>query len=81
MFELTWQEGSDSDQESNDGVPATQKSQNPSRGHSKLNNMSKDFSKSLPDLLRHQSAASNNGCLSLLKKKRSGGNFMRTLWL
>ncbi|XP_058107388.1 protein ALWAYS EARLY 2-like [Magnolia sinica] len=65
-------EGSDSERESNDGVGASRKPQKRGRGKFKANS-SKGSDGPFPDLLQHQSIASSYGCLSLLKKKRSGG--------
>ncbi|KAK6254539.1 hypothetical protein SCA6_015844 [Theobroma cacao] len=62
--------GSDSEQESNEGVGASRKPQKRSRG--KLRDQpSKSLDKSFPDLLQFHSAASSYGCLSLLKRRRS----------
>ncbi|XP_057539236.1 protein ALWAYS EARLY 3 isoform X2 [Amaranthus tricolor] len=67
-------EGSDSEQESNDGVEIPRKPQKRTRG--KLHpNMAGNFS----DVSHSQSVASSYGCLSLLKKKRSGGNQPRAV--
>ena len=67
---MACQEGSDSEQESNDGVEIPRKPQKRTRG--KLHpNMAGNFS----DVSHSQSVASSYGCLSLLKKKRSGGEF------
>ncbi|KAH7573585.1 hypothetical protein JRO89_XS03G0176700 [Xanthoceras sorbifolium] len=63
-------EGSDSEQESDEGTEASPKSQK--RVGGKLQKQStKGLDGSFPDLLQFQSAASNYGCLSLLKKRRS----------
>lgn len=68
---VRWQGGSDSEQESNEGTGASRKPQKRSRG--KLRDQpSKSLDKPLPDLLQFHSAASSYGCLSLLKRKRSG---------
>ena len=68
---MRWQGGSDSEQESNEGMGASRKPQKRSRG--KLRDQpSKSLDKPLPDLLQFHSAASGYGCLSLLKRKRSG---------
>ncbi|XWS14047.1 hypothetical protein CRYUN_Cryun36dG0090200 [Craigia yunnanensis] len=62
--------GSDSEQESNEGMEASRKPQKRSRG--KLRDQpSKSLDKPLPDLLQFHSAASGYGCLSLLKRRRS----------
>lgn len=67
-----WQEGSDSDDDSNDELQTSNKP--PKRARGKLHaNVSKGSATSYPDLLQYQSTTSNYGCLSLLKKKRSGG--------
>lgn len=64
-------EGSDSEQESSEGAEACQKPQK--RGRGKFQDQSSKASNgSYPDLLQFHSAASSYGCLSLLKKKRSG---------
>ncbi|XP_011071459.1 protein ALWAYS EARLY 3 [Sesamum indicum] len=63
--------GSDSDQESNDGAGSSRKTQKRARGK-----VQPTTSKATDEqLVSHsQSVASNYGCLSLLKKKRSGGS-------
>ncbi|XVE65643.1 hypothetical protein DITRI_Ditri08aG0016500 [Diplodiscus trichospermus] len=62
--------GSDSEQESNDGMGASRKPHKRSRG--KLRDQpSKSVDKPPPDLLQFHSAASSYGCLSLLKRRRS----------
>ncbi|XVF28360.1 hypothetical protein REPUB_Repub15cG0023000 [Reevesia pubescens] len=62
--------GSDSEQESNEGMGASRKPQKRSRG--KLQDQpSKSLDKPLTDLLQFHSAASSYGCLSLLKRRRS----------
>lgn len=68
---MTWQEGSDSEQESDEGTGASQKSQKRAGGKFQ-NHTTKGSDEPFPDLLQFQSAASNYGCLSLLKKRRSG---------
>ncbi|KAL0368247.1 UNVERIFIED_CONTAM: protein ALWAYS EARLY 3 [Sesamum calycinum] len=62
--------GSDSDQESNDGAGSSRKTQKRARGK-----VQPTTSKATDEqLVSHsQTVASNYGCLSLLKKKRSGG--------
>ncbi|KAK9289126.1 hypothetical protein L1049_017599 [Liquidambar formosana] len=66
-------EGSDSEQESNDGTGASRKPQKRVRGKFR-HSTSKGLSSHFPDLLQSQSVASNYGCLSLLKKRRSVGS-------
>ncbi|XVF38683.1 hypothetical protein REPUB_Repub20aG0123000 [Reevesia pubescens] len=62
--------GSDSEQESNEGIGASRKPLKRSKG--KLRDQpSKSLDKQLPDLLQFHSAASGHGCLSLLKRRRS----------
>lgn len=70
---VSWQEGSDSEEESNEDAGASRKPQKRARGKT-LNNTSKELVGQFPDLSRSQSFASSYGCLSLLKKRRSGGN-------
>ncbi|KAI8012289.1 Protein ALWAYS EARLY 3 [Camellia lanceoleosa] len=65
-------EGSDSDQESNDATVTSRKPQKRSRG-----NTSKGSDGRF--LLRSQPVASSSGCLSLLKKRRSGGTRPRAV--
>ena len=61
------QGGSDSEQESNEGAEASRKPQK--RARVKIqNNTSKGLDGHFPDV-----SASSYGCLSLLKKRRSGG--------
>ncbi|XP_044498764.1 protein ALWAYS EARLY 3-like [Mangifera indica] len=64
-------EGSDSEQESDEGTGASQKSQKRAGGKFR-NHTTKGSEEPVTDLLQFQSAASNYGCLSLLKKRRSG---------
>ncbi|KAK9265918.1 hypothetical protein L1049_012597 [Liquidambar formosana] len=61
-------EGSDSERESNDAL-GTRKSQKRARGRVRL---------SIPkeDILQSHSVASSDGCLSLLKRRRSDGNIL-----
>ncbi|KAF2310984.1 hypothetical protein GH714_018913 [Hevea brasiliensis] len=59
-------EDSDSEQETNEPVVAPRKPQKSARGTKELD------ASLVPDLVQSQSAASNYGCLSLLKKRRSG---------
>ncbi|KAK9289020.1 hypothetical protein L1049_017491 [Liquidambar formosana] len=66
-------EGSDSEQESNDGTGASRKPQKRVGGKFR-HSTSKGLSSHFPDLLQSQSVASNYGCLSLLKKRRSVGS-------
>ncbi|OMO53706.1 hypothetical protein CCACVL1_28433 [Corchorus capsularis] len=62
--------GSDSEQESNEGMGSSRKPQKRSRG--KLRDQpSKSLEKSFPDLLQFHSATSTYGCMSLLKRRRS----------
>ncbi|KAK3189776.1 hypothetical protein Dsin_029337 [Dipteronia sinensis] len=63
-------EGSDSEQESDEGTEASPKSQK-RVGGKLLKQSTKGSDGPFPDLLQFQSAASNYGCMSLLKKKRS----------
>ena len=66
------QGGSDSEQESNEGAEASRKPQK--RARVKIqNNTSKGLDGHFPDVSMSQSVASSYGCLSLLKKRRSGG--------
>ncbi|KAJ4967952.1 hypothetical protein NE237_014653 [Protea cynaroides] len=65
-------EGNDSDRESNDVSVISRKPQKRARGKFQLN-VSKPDGK-FPDLLHSQSISSSYGCLSLLKKRRSGGS-------
>ncbi|KAJ0985772.1 hypothetical protein J5N97_004128 [Dioscorea zingiberensis] len=66
-------EASNSDHESNDVSRTPRKAQQRSRGKFKL--VSKGSDGNSPDLLQNQSGSSSYGCLSLLKKKRSGDIF------
>ncbi|CBI26088.3 unnamed protein product, partial [Vitis vinifera] len=71
-------EGSDSGQESNDGTGTSRKP--PKRGRGKIRpNSSKELDGHFPDLSQSPLAASSYGCLSLLKKKRSGGSRPRAV--
>jgi hypothetical protein len=70
---VRWQEGSDSEEESNQDAGASRKPQKRARGKIQ-NNTSKELVGQFPDLSQSQSFASSYGCLSLLKKRRSGGN-------
>ncbi|KAL6009859.1 hypothetical protein ACLOJK_000290 [Asimina triloba] len=72
------EDGSDSERESNDGLGVSRKTQKRGRGKYKPNS-SKGSDGPFPDLLQHQSLTSTYGCLSLLKKKRSGGNRPRAV--
>lgn len=77
---MLFQEGSDSGQESNDGTGTSRKP--PKRGRGKVRpNSSKELDGHCPDLSQSPLAASSYGCLSLLKKKRSGGTFSLSLSL
>ncbi|PIA61564.1 hypothetical protein AQUCO_00300823v1 [Aquilegia coerulea] len=71
-------EGSESDRESNDEPGISRKPQKRARGKFR-SSVSKGLDEPVPDLLRSQSTASNYGCLSLLKKKRSGGSRPRAV--
>ncbi|KAK4425827.1 protein ALWAYS EARLY 3 [Sesamum alatum] len=62
--------GSDSDQESNDGVGSSQKTQKRARGKVPPPTSKPSAEQFVP---HSPTIASNYGCLSLLKKKRSGG--------
>ncbi|WOL02517.1 protein ALWAYS EARLY 2-like isoform X2 [Canna indica] len=66
-------EASDSDRESKDVAKASQKPQK--RGRGKFRLMSKSSDGCSPDRAQYQPASSRYGCLSLLKKKRSGDLF------
>ncbi|KAL8171406.1 hypothetical protein V2J09_023210 [Rumex salicifolius] len=68
-------EGSDSEQESNDGVGVTKKPKK--RTHGKLPSDGNKGTDGPVDI--SQSLASRYGCLSLLKKKRSGGSQPRAV--
>ncbi|XP_042456861.1 protein ALWAYS EARLY 3-like isoform X1 [Zingiber officinale] len=67
------QEGNNSDQERNDVARTSQKPQKRGRGKFRLNSKGSDGYS--PDRLQNQSVSSRYGCLSLLKKKRSGDLF------
>ena len=79
MVMMLYQEGSDSGQESNDGTGPSRKP--PKRGRGKVRpSLSKELDGHFPDLSQSTlAAASNYGCLSLLKKKRSGGKHSLSL--
>ncbi|KAF5465516.1 hypothetical protein F2P56_015513 [Juglans regia] len=64
-------EGSDSEEESNEGAGASRKPQKRARGKIQ-NSTSKELIGHFPELSRSHSIASSYGCLSLLKKRRSG---------
>ncbi|XP_042433882.1 protein ALWAYS EARLY 3-like isoform X2 [Zingiber officinale] len=66
-------EGSHSDRESNDVARTSQKPQKRGRGKFQLSSKGSDGYS--PDRLQNQSGSSRYGCLSLLKKKRSGDLF------
>lgn len=71
-------EGSESERESNDEPGVSRKRQK--RGRAKFkSHASKGLDDHAPDLLRSHSVASNYGCLSLLKKKRTGGSRPRAV--
>uniref|UniRef100_A0A8R7UAQ8 DIRP domain-containing protein n=1 Tax=Triticum urartu TaxID=4572 RepID=A0A8R7UAQ8_TRIUA len=67
-------DGSNSDHESNGSPKTSRKPQK--RGRAKLQSVSKASDTRYPDLLQSQPASSSYGCLSLLKKKRSGDLFV-----
>ncbi|KAK8447875.1 hypothetical protein SEVIR_8G170900v4 [Setaria viridis] len=70
-------DGSNSDHESNDSPKSSRKPQK--RGRAKFQSVSKTSDTRYPDQLQSQPASSSYGCLSLLKKKRSGGNRPRAV--
>lgn len=70
-FYYLLQDGSNSDRESNDSPKTSRKPQK--RGRAKFQSVSKTSDTRYPDQLQSQPASSSYGCLSLLKKKRSGG--------
>ena len=73
-FTVNWQEGSDSERESNDGPRTSHKPQK--RGRGKFWLMSKGTTEGrYLDLLQYQPSPSGYGCLSLSKRKHSGGNY------
>ncbi|XP_062185503.1 protein ALWAYS EARLY 2-like isoform X3 [Phragmites australis] len=67
-------DGSNSERESNDSPKTSRKPQK--RGRAKFQSVSKTSDTRYPDLLQSQPASSSYGCLSLLKKKRSGDLFV-----
>ncbi|XP_010667784.2 protein ALWAYS EARLY 3 isoform X2 [Beta vulgaris subsp. vulgaris] len=67
-------EGTDSEQESNDGVGVPRKPHKRTRGK-----LHPNTAKNISDVSHSQSVASSYGCLSLLKKRRSGGNQPRAV--
>ncbi|CAL5005455.1 unnamed protein product [Urochloa decumbens] len=67
-------DGSNSDHESNDSPKTSRKP--PKRGRAKFQSVSKTSDTRYPDQLQSQPASSSYGCLSLLKKKRSGDLFV-----
>ncbi|RLN05151.1 hypothetical protein C2845_PM13G21510 [Panicum miliaceum] len=67
-------DGSNSDHESNDSPKTSRKPQK--RGRAKFQSVSKTSDTRYPDQLQSQPASSSYGCLSLLKKKRSGDLFV-----
>ncbi|KAK8447878.1 hypothetical protein SEVIR_8G170900v4 [Setaria viridis] len=67
-------DGSNSDHESNDSPKSSRKPQK--RGRAKFQSVSKTSDTRYPDQLQSQPASSSYGCLSLLKKKRSGDLFV-----
>ncbi|KAL6654226.1 hypothetical protein ACP70R_007691 [Stipagrostis hirtigluma subsp. patula] len=69
-------DGSNSDRESNDSPIASRK---PRKRRAKFQSVSKASDTRYPDLLQSQPPSSSYGCLSLLKKKHSGGNRPRAV--
>ncbi|XP_066392129.1 protein ALWAYS EARLY 3-like isoform X4 [Miscanthus floridulus] len=67
-------DGSNSDRESNDSPKVSRRLQK--HGRAKLQSVSKTSDTHYTDLLQPQHASSSYGCLSLLKKKRSGDLFV-----
>ncbi|CAL4999632.1 unnamed protein product [Urochloa decumbens] len=67
-------DGSNSDHESNDSPKTSRKP--PKRGRARFQSVSKTSDTRYPDQLQSQPASSSYGCLSLLKKKRSGDLFV-----
>ncbi|KAF8654527.1 hypothetical protein HU200_061718 [Digitaria exilis] len=67
-------DGSNSDRESNDSPKTSRKPQK--RGRAKFQSVSKTSDTRYPDQLQSQPASSSYGCLSLLKRKRSGDLFV-----
>ncbi|KAL7220650.1 hypothetical protein ACSBR2_013516 [Camellia fascicularis] len=65
-------EGSDTDQESNDATVTSRKPQKRARGNTSKGSDGRFLSRSQP-------VASSSGCLSLLKKRRSGGTRPRAV--
>ena len=70
---MSWQEGSDSEQESNDGMGTSRKSLKRPRGKLRPNSSKPSEGHFLSP---SQLVASSSDCLSLLKKKRSVGMIM-----
>ncbi|KAL9237677.1 hypothetical protein vseg_012198 [Gypsophila vaccaria] len=70
-------EGTDSEQESNDGVETARKPHKRPRG--KLQPKTRGLERHLSDGSRSQSLPSSYGCLSLLKKRRPDGNQPRAV--
>ncbi|CAO2207173.1 unnamed protein product [Urochloa humidicola] len=67
-------DGSNSDHESNDSPKTSRKPQK--RGRARFQSVSKTSDTRYPDQFQSQPASSSYGCLSLLKKKRSGDLFV-----
>lgn len=67
---LNWQEGSDSERESNDVSGIPRKSQKRKRAKIQLSASKEDISQSW-------SMAATGGCLSLLKRSRTDGSALR----
>lgn len=72
LLDWGWQAGSDSEQESNEGAGTSQKPQKRARGKVQAGT-------SKGSDLQTPTVAPNYGCLSLLKKKRSGGALLHPL--
>ena len=71
MSNFHWQGGSDSERESNEDAEVSKRSQKRLRG--KQMNDNKALDGHFSDHSQSQSVASGDGCLSLLKKRNSGG--------
>ncbi|XP_011620753.1 protein ALWAYS EARLY 3 isoform X1 [Amborella trichopoda] len=71
-------EASDSDRESNEGVGMSRKPHKRARGKPRVG-MSKDMDQPFPDLSKNPAISSQYGCLSLLKRRRSGGSRPRAV--
>lgn len=75
---MNCQRGSESEQESNEDSGATRKAQKRLRGKSRNNN-SKGLDAHFGDASQLQSLPTDYGCLSLLKKRRSGRTCLKFL--